>query len=183
MNSFQENPWRTVSTREIYDNAWISVRENQVIAPDGAPGIYGVVSMKNRAVGVVPLHADGTVTLVGQFRYPTDVYSWEIPEGGCPPDEAPLECARRELREETGLTAGKLTALGGEIHLSNSVCDERGHLFLATDLEQGAAMPEGTEQLQIKRVPLAEAVAMAMAGEINDGLSVLGLLLAARKDA
>ena len=178
MNS-QDNPWKTNATREIYDNPWITVRENQVTRPDGAPGIYGVVSMKNRAVGIVPLHSDGTVTLVGQFRYPTDVYSWEIPEGGCPPDESLLHCARRELREETGLSARNFEPLGGEIHLSNSVCDERGYLFLATDLTPGKAAPEGTEELQLRRLPLSEAVAMALRGEINDGLSVLGLVLAA----
>ena len=131
----------------------------------------------------MPLHDDGTVTLVGQYRYPTGVYSWEIPEGGCPADESPIEAARRELREETGLIAGTLAPLGGEIHLSNSVCDERGTLFLATQLEQTNAQPEGTEQLQLRRLPLSEAVAMALRGEINDGLSVLGLLLAARNRA
>ena len=179
MNS-ENNPWKTNATRQIYDNPWITVREDEVTRPDGNPGIYGVVSMKNRAVGVVPLHADGTVTLVGQYRYTLDVYSWEIPEGGCPDNELPIEAARRELREETGLIAGNLAPLGGEIHLSNSVCDERGTLFLATDLTQGEANPEGTEQLQLRRVPLQDAVAMALRGEINDGLSVMGLLLAAR---
>ena len=180
MKSSENNPWQTHATREIYDNDWIAVREDAVTRPDGKPGIYGVVSMKNRAIGVVPLHADGTVTLVGQFRYTMDEYSWEIPEGGCPDTELPIEAARRELREETGLVAGKLESLGGEIHLSNSVCDERGTLFLATDLEQGDWAPEGTEELQLKRVPLRDAVAMAIAGEITDGLSVLGLLLASR---
>lgn len=154
------------------------MREDDVTQPDGAPGIYGVVSMKNRAVGIVPLHADGSVTLVGQYRYTMNEYSWEIPEGGCPDTELPEHAARRELREETGLIAATMEPLGGEIHLSNSVCDERGYLFLATQLEQGDANPEGTEDLQIKRVPLQDAVAMALRGEITDGLSVLGLLLA-----
>ena len=179
MNS-KNNPWQTKSTRNIYENAWIKVREDAVTRPDGNDGIYGVVSMKNRAVGVVPLHADGTVTLVGQFRYPTQVYSWEIPEGGCPPEESLLDCARRELREETGLIAQSIIPLGGEIHLSNSVCDERGYLFLATELSQGEWAPEGTEELALQRLPLGEAVEMALRGEINDGLSVLALVLAAR---
>jgi len=176
-----KNPWKTHFRRQIYENPWIKVREDAVTRPDGKPGIYGVVSMKNRAVGVVPLHADGTVTLVGQFRYPTNVYSWEIPEGGCPEGESLLDCARRELREETGLSAANIEPLGGEIHLSNSVCDERGTLFLATDLTQGEAAPEGTEELQLQRVPLEDAVKMALSGEINDGLSVLALVLAARQ--
>ncbi len=174
------NPWRTISSRAVYENPWISVTENQVIRPDGAPGIYGAVRPKGRAVGVVPLHADGTVTLVGQFRYTMGEYSWEIPEGGCPFDESPLECAHRELLEETGLSAGKIEALGGEIHLSNSVTDERGDLFLAMELTQGEAAPEGTEKLALKRVALSEAVEMALRGEINDGLSVIALLLASR---
>mgnify|MGYP002777084061 CR=1 FL=1 len=174
----QNNPWKTHSSREIYENAWIQVREDAVTRPDGKPGIYGVVSMKNRAVGVVPLHADGTVTLVGQFRYTLDEYSWEIPEGGCAPEESLFEAARRELLEETGLIAGKIEPLGGEIHLSNSVTDERGQLFLATELTQGEAAPEGTEKIETRRVSLEKAVEMALRGEINDSLSVLGLLLA-----
>lgn len=176
----ESNPWQTISSRAVYENPWISVREDQVFRPDGNPGIYGVVSMKNRAVGVVPLHEDGTVTLVGQFRYTMDEYSWEIPEGGCAPDEEPIEAARRELREETGLIPQKMKQLGGEIHLSNSVSDERAYLFLATGLTPGEAAPEGTEKLAIQRVKLETAVEMALRGEIRDALSVLGLLLAAR---
>jgi 8-oxo-dGTP pyrophosphatase MutT (NUDIX family) len=129
---------------------------------------------------VVPLHDDGTVTLVGQFRYTMNEYSWEIPEGGCPFDEDLLEAARRELLEETGLISQKMQRIGGEIHLSNSVTDERGYLFLATGLTQGEAAPEGTEKIVTMRVPLERAVEMALAGEIRDGLSVLALVLAAR---
>jgi len=171
------NPWKTNSSRDIYENPWIKIREDAVTRPDGKAGIYGVVSMKNRAVGVVPLHDDGTVTLVGQFRYTMDEYSWEIPEGGCPADEEPIETARRELIEETGLIAGKIAPIGGEIHLSNSVTDERGYLFVATDLIEGEADPEGTEKIETLRIPLEKAVEMALSGEIKDGLSVLALLL------
>lgn len=174
------NPWQTTSRRAVYDNPWLAVEEDEVIRPDGAPGIYGAVKLKSYAIGVVPLHRDGTVTLVGQFRYTMGEYSWEIPEGGCPFDENPLDCARRELREETGLVAAKIEALSGEIHLSNSVTDERGHLFVATGLEQGEAAPEGTEKLALKRVKLEEAVEMVSRGEISDGLSVMALLLASR---
>ncbi len=175
------NPWQTQSTRPVYENPWISVREDQVVRPNGSEGIYGVVSMRNRAVGVVPLHADGTITLVGQWRYTMEEYSWEIPEGGCPEGELPIECARRELQEETGLLAATVEPLGGEVHLSNSVTDERGSLFVATGLTQSEATPEETEQIEVRRVPLAEAVEMVVSGKINDGLTVMALLLLERK--
>ena len=99
------NPWTTLGSRPVYENPWIKVREDQVLRPDGQPGIYGVVEFKNRAVGVLPVEDDGAVWLVGQYRYPLQAYSWEIPEGGCPEGETPEETARRELQEETGLTA------------------------------------------------------------------------------
>ena len=169
-----ENSWSTLNTREIYDNAWISVREDDVLRPDGEAGIYGVVSMKNRAIGILPLHTDGTVTLVGQFRYTLDEYSWEIPEGGCAPEETILEAAARELREETGLIAHKWTSLG-RIHLSNSVTDEEGFVFLATELEQREAQPEGTEDLQIRRVPFVQVLEMARSGEITDSMSLMAI--------
>jgi len=181
MEQQHSNPWITLDSSVVYENPWISVRHEDVVRPDGQAGVYGVVSMKGRAVGVVPLHADGTVTLVGQWRYTMGCYSWEIPEGGCPPDESPDEAARRELREETGLVAASIAPLGGEVHLSNSVTDERGFLFVATGLSQGEAAPEGTERIETLRIPLSEAVEMAVRGEINDGLSVLALLLLERQ--
>jgi len=168
-----ENPWRTLGSRRVYENPWISVREDSVIRPDGEPGIYGVVHYKNTAVGVLPVEGDH-VYLVGQYRYPLERYSWEIPEGGCPEDEEPLRAAQRELREETGLEAKSWRRLG-EAYLSNSVADEYAVWFLATDLVPGERRPEGTEVLGLRRVRLCEAVAMAMDGRITDALSVLAL--------
>lgn len=170
----EHNPWHVRDSRTVYDNAWIRVREDAVTRPDGEPGIYGVVEFKNTAVGIVPLTDDGKTILVGQHRYPLGQYSWEIVEGGGPPDQTPLEAAKRELREETGIEAGRWTYLG-ELHLSNSVTDEVGCVFLAEDLRFGPAAPEGTERLALKRVPLEEAYRMAMTGEISDGLAVVGL--------
>ena len=169
-----KNPWRTLASRVVYENAWISVREDQVLRPDGAPGIYGVAHFKNVAVGVLAIEADGTVYLVGQYRYPLDQYSWEIPEGGCPADEDWLRAAQRELEGEVGLRAEHWEQLGAA-HLSNSVSDEYAVWFLATGLTQGEAQPEGTEQLKVRRVPLREALRMARSGEITDALSPLAL--------
>ncbi|HSJ01117.1 MAG TPA: NUDIX hydrolase, partial [Verrucomicrobium sp.] len=100
-----ENPWTTLTTREVYHNPWIRIREDQVINPSGGPGIYGVVEFKNRAVGVIPIDEDGNTWLVGQYRYCHESYEWEIPEGGCPAGEELVDCARRELLEETGIEA------------------------------------------------------------------------------
>lgn len=159
----------------MYDNPWIKVREDQVIRPDGKPGIYGVVHFKNKAIGVVPIDDEGMIFLVGQYRYPLDVYSWEIPEGGCPENEDPLEAAKRELLEETGLTASSWKELG-RAHLSNSVCDEESIYYLATGLTQGQANPEGTEELAHKRVPFQEALQMVLRSEITDSVSVMAIM-------
>jgi 8-oxo-dGTP pyrophosphatase MutT (NUDIX family) len=174
MSEESRNPWRTLASRTVYDNPWIKVREDQVIRPDGAPGIYGVVHYKHLAVGVLPVE-DGDVYLVGQYRYALGRYSWEIPEGGCAADEEPLAAARRELAEETGLRAARWQKMG-EAHLSNSVSDELAIWFLATELTQGAHRPEGTEQLRVRRVPLAEALRMVLDGEITDAISLLALM-------
>ena len=167
------NPWQAVSSKQVYDNPWITLREDQVIRPDGEPGIYGVVHYKNIAVGVLPIEDDHTY-LVGQYRYPLERYSWEIPEGGCPEGEEPLCAAQRELKEETGLQALRWQMLG-EAYLSNSVADEYAVWFLATGLVPGERRPEGTERLDIRRLPLREALAMALGGEITDALSLVAL--------
>ncbi|HEX8501271.1 MAG TPA: NUDIX hydrolase [Pyrinomonadaceae bacterium] len=168
-----ENPWEKVSTRVVYDNPWIRVREDEVVRPDGLPGIYGVVHFKNLAVGVLAVE-DGMLYLVGQYRYPLERYSWEIPEGGCPEGDDPLGAAQRELEEETGLRARRWTKMG-EAHLSNSVSDELAVWFLAEGLEQGERRPEGTEKLQVRRVSLKEAWAMVGSGEITDAISLLAI--------
>jgi 8-oxo-dGTP pyrophosphatase MutT (NUDIX family) len=169
------NPWITLETRTIYENPWIAVREDRVVRPDGQPGIYGVVHFKNKAVGVLPVDDDGHVWLVGQHRYPFDAYSWEIPEGGGPEGEDPEETALRELREETGLVAGRIESLG-QAHLSNSVSDEVAYLFRATDLTPGESQPEGTERLQVRRFDWPTAWAMVQDGRITDSMSVIALL-------
>ncbi len=169
------NPWTTLGSRQVYENPWIRVREDRVLQPDGRPGIYGVVHYRNKAIGVLPVDDDGHVWLVGQHRYPLDLYSWEIPEGGGPEGEEPEETARRELREETGLSAGSLEFLGRS-HLSNSVSDEVAYLYRATGLTRGEAEPEGTERLQVRRFDWPEVWAMVQDGRITDAMSVIALL-------
>lgn len=169
------NPWRTLSIQEVYDNPWIKVTHREVLTPAGTPGIYGVVHFKNIAIGIVPVDEEGNTWLVGQYRYTLDQYSWEIPEGGCPEGTDPLETAKRELKEETGMEATHWESLL-DFHTSNSVTDEYGIAYLATGLSYGEAEPEETEDLQVKKLPLQEAIDMVMRGEITDSLSVMALL-------
>jgi 8-oxo-dGTP pyrophosphatase MutT (NUDIX family) len=169
-----KNPWRTLSSREVYENSWIRLREDAVVRPDGERGIYGVVHFRNVAIGILAVEAD-SIYLVGQYRYTLERYSWEIPEGGCAEDEDWLSAAQRELAEETGLRADKWEQMG-QAHLSNSVTDELAVWFLATGLTQGEHQPEGTEQLKVRRIPFAQALRMALTGEITDALSLLAIM-------
>jgi 8-oxo-dGTP pyrophosphatase MutT (NUDIX family) len=173
MGTREENPWRRLSRRVAYENPWIEVFHDEVVRPDGEPGIYGVVHFRHRAIGVVPIIGN-RVLLVGQYRYALDRYSWEVPEGGGDFDEEPEAAARRELAEETGYTGGEWRELY-RAYLSNSVTDEDAVMFVATGLVPGPAAPEGTEQLATRWVDFDEAMAMIAAGEILDSMSILGL--------
>ena len=170
-----QNPWRTLKKETVYDNPWISISHRDVINPAGNPGIYGVVHFKNIAVGIVPLDEDNNTWLVGQYRYTLDQYSWEIPEGGCPAGESTLEAAQRELEEETGIKAASWEPLL-ELHTSNSVTDEYGVAYLARGLSFGAAAPEETEDLKVKKLPFQEAYQMVMDGRITDVLSMVAIM-------
>jgi 8-oxo-dGTP pyrophosphatase MutT (NUDIX family) len=170
----QENPWKTSGTRLIYENPWIRLREDSVIRPDGKPGIYSVVETRV-ATGVVALTPEREIYLVGQYRYPTEHYSWEIVEGGAEPNEDPLEAARRELREEAGLIADDWSPIGGEVHLSNCFSSERAVFFLARGLTEVGSSPEGTEVLQLRKVRLSEALGMISRSEIKDAMSIIAL--------
>ncbi|MEM9983006.1 MAG: NUDIX hydrolase [Bacteroidota bacterium] len=174
------NPWQLIRSNPIYSNPWISVKEDQVVKPNGRKGIYGTVHFKNKAIGIVPIDSESYTWLVGQYRYPLEEYSWEIPMGGGPIDIDILSSAKRELKEETGLTAEKWTQIG-RIHTSNSVTDEEGFIFLAEELTEGVTNFEDTEVLSIKRVPLKEALAMVLDSQITDAISMIGILKVAKQ--
>lgn len=169
-----ENPWQILRTTPIYDNPWIKIIEYDVINPGGGKGIYGKIHFKNTAIGVIALDEQMNIYLVGQYRFVLNEYSWEIPEGGCPNGESYIEAAKRELLEETGLVADCWKEVM-HTHLSNSVSDEKGVIFLATGLQQNNARPEETEDLQIKRVPFSEAVKMVQNGTITDSISIMAI--------
>jgi 8-oxo-dGTP pyrophosphatase MutT (NUDIX family) len=173
--SMRPPPWKALSTRIIYENAWIKLREDQVIAPSGAQGIYSVVESR-LAVGVLVFDLNEDIYLVGQQRYPTQCYSWEIPEGGADHGEDPLHAAQRELREETGISAQQWERLGGEIHLSNCFTSERGLLFTARGLSFSERNLDPTEDIAVRRVSFSQALDMVSGGEITDALSIIAIL-------
>lgn len=180
------NPWQILESKKIYENAWIRVQEDQVINPSGGRGIYGTVSFKNKALGIVPIDENGFTWLVGQYRYPLNEYSWEIPMGGGKIVENSqdietqlLEAAQRELLEETGLVAQKWTKIA-RIHTSNSVTDEEGFVFLAQELSQTNSSPEETEELEVTKIHLSQALQMVMDDKITDAISMIGIMKAAK---
>jgi 8-oxo-dGTP pyrophosphatase MutT (NUDIX family) len=175
MHHPEENPWKITSEKDIYDNPWINLTEYQVINPSGNPGIYGKVHFKNLAIGVLPLDDELNTYLVGQYRFTLNQYSWEMPEGGGPLSIDPLESAKRELLEETGLKADSWTEIQ-RLHLSNSVSDEYSILYLARDLKQFEAEPEDTEQLIVKKLPFEEVYQMVCRNEITDAMTVAAVL-------
>jgi 8-oxo-dGTP pyrophosphatase MutT (NUDIX family) len=170
-----KNPWRTLSEKKIYENDWIILNEHQVIDPSGNTGIYGKVSFKNKAIGIIPLDKHQNTWIVGQYRYTLDEFSWEIPMGGGPISENILDSARRELLEETGLIANKWTQIL-KIHTSNSVTDEEGFVFLAEDLIQSVPDFDNTEKIIIRKLPIHEVYDMVIQNQITDSISIAGIL-------
>jgi ADP-ribose pyrophosphatase len=171
------DPFTLVSSKIAYENAWIKVEHQEIIRPDGAAGVYGIVRFANRAVAVLPLEANGDVWLVGQWRRPLNAWSWEIPEGGVPFDEDLEAGARRELEEEAGLIAGTLLKVL-EFDTSNSVTDEVGTSFIAYDLTQGTLAPDPTEVLSLRRVHFTDVLAEIDQGLIRDGPTLATVLRA-----
>ena len=167
--------WKKLSSRVVWENDWMSLYEDDVINPGGGRNRYGWVHFKNLAVAILPLDDDGNTWLVGQQRYTLDEYSWELPMGGAPFHEDPLDAARRELREETGLVAADWSELM-RLHTSNSITDESAVVYVARGLRQGETEFEEMEDLEVRRLPLADAADMARNGAITDAISVAALL-------
>lgn len=167
--------WKTLESKVVYDNPWITLREDRVINPGGGENEYGHIHFKKTAIGIVPLDDDGNTWIVGQDRYTLGEYSWEVPMGASEANEEPLDTARRELQEETGLTAGRMTQLM-KLHTSNSITDEVGYVFVAEALEEGETNFDEMEVLDIRKLPLADVVAMIERGEMTDAISVAAIL-------
>lgn len=171
----ERGPWKTLKAEERYATPWISVSHHEIIDPSGREGIYGVVHFRNLAVGIIPLDADGNTWIVGQYRYPINAYSWEIIEGGAPRDQPPIDGAVRELREEAGIVAKHWTEVL-RMDLSNSASDEEAIIYVAQGLTFFEPEPDHNEQLEIRKLPFHELVAMVVRGELRDSLTVAGVL-------
>ncbi len=169
------NPWKTLQTKTVHDCPWIRLDVSDVITPGGSEGKYHVVHFKHIAIGIIPLDSEGNVYLVGQHRFPLDKYCWEIPEGGGKLDVEPIESAKRELLEETGITALEWEQIL-EMHLSNSATDEYGVLFLARNLQFGDAHPEEDEDLTVRKIHHTEFYEEVMSGKITDSITVAAAL-------
>lgn len=173
--SLSKSGWQQQTTELVYENPWIKVTHDTVITPGNTQGIYGVVHFKNHAIGILPIDDEGNTWLVRQSRYVMGNSSWEIPEGGCPVGEPKLAAAQRELREETGLKAS-LWDKWLSMDLSNSVTNEQATVYLARGLVEGQSEPEETEDIEVLKLPVTQAITMVLTGQITDAISVAALL-------
>ncbi|MEI6489334.1 MAG: NUDIX hydrolase [Bacteroidota bacterium] len=173
----EKNPWTTLTSEKIFDSPWIGLTKHDVLTPNNTPGTYSVIHFKNIALAILPLDKENNTWIVGQYRYPINQYSWEVPEGGGKLDVAPLDSAKRELLEETGITANKWTKIQ-ELHLSNSASDEFGILYIAQDLSFGDAHPEDEEELVCRKIHFDELYQLVCDGKITDSLTVTIVLKA-----
>lgn len=172
-------PFQTVESQVVWSCPWFSVRRDEIVLPDGQPGVYNVVQHPG-AVWVVPVTAAGEVLLIRHYRYAVDDWCWEVPAGGIREGQTPFEVAREELKQEVGAEAAKWEYIG-QFYASNGISNEVGHAFLATGVVQGTTGHEPAEVMEIYPTPVAETMAMARRGEITDGPSALALFLCERQ--
>ncbi len=170
----KKGPWVVTGSKTVYKNPWICVREDHVIQPDKKPGIFGVIEKKS-GVSVIPIDAEGNIYLTEEYRYALGRRSIEAPSGGIDGAETPLVAAKRELKEEVGLTAKKWTDLG-VINPFTSAIASPNFMYLAQQVSQGAASPEGTEQIRIIKMPLEKACRMVMESKITHGATCVAIL-------
>lgn len=164
-------PWRSLGESVVVDTPWMRVTRHPAVAPTGSEADYMVMRPKNVGTGVLPLHDDGTVSLVGQHRFALMRYSWEMPEGGAPQGEDPFEAVKRELAEEAGLTAAHWRA-ALDVDLSNSITDERAMTWVAWGLGTTETAPDPTEVFLAARVPFRDLMAEIARGAVRDSLTV-----------
>jgi 8-oxo-dGTP pyrophosphatase MutT (NUDIX family) len=170
-----KNPWKTLSSKTIYENPWLRLREDQVIRPDGKEGIYSVVEIKP-SIGVIVLNENNQTALVGQWRYAHNKFSWEIPTGGSSPaDKDIVSSAQRELIEETGIEAKNWYSLGS-IDNSNGATTDVANLYLATDLKFHETHQEPDESIITRWFDFQKALEMVMSGKITESCSVAAIL-------
>ena len=173
-------PWKTLQSRQVYKNPWMSLREDIAEMPDQRTTIYGVVTF-GECVGVVPFVDADHVMLVRQYRYVQgENHRWEIPTGGVNEGEALEQAAQRELAEEAGFKAGRLIHLSS-YYTSKCICDETAHLYMGKNLIVTHTPPDDTEFLERRMFPFETALRMSLEGKIMDSMSVLGIVLAARR--
>ena len=169
------NPWKTLTSQTVYDSPWVGLTKHDVLNPSGNPGTYSVIHFKNLAIGILPLDENYNTWIVGQYRYPINQYSWEIPEGGGKLEVKPIESAKRELLEETGISASQWIKIQ-EMYLSNSASDEYCILYVAKTLSFGKSAPEENEQLVVKKIPFEELYKMVQSGLVKDAMTVAAVL-------
>jgi 8-oxo-dGTP pyrophosphatase MutT (NUDIX family) len=171
------NPWTKIQEKKVYESPWITLEHHEVLNPSGKEGTYSVVRFKRLAIGIIPLDDELNTWIVGQYRFPIDVYSWEIPEGGGDREINPLESAKRELLEECGIIAQDWQLIQ-QMQLSNAATDEIAYIFVAKNLSFTNANPDEEEQLEVKKIPFDQLYDRVNSGDITDSLSVAGVLRA-----
>lgn len=175
----ESRPYQTVSSQIVWSCPWYAVRQDQIVTPDGNPGVDNVVTLPG-AVWVVPVTTAGEVVLIRTYRYTVDDWCLEVPAGGIKANHTAADTAQAELREEVGGTAAAL-AYVGHFYTMNGVGNEIAHIFFATGVTLGTPQREATEVMQVTLTPIPEALALAANNQISDGPSALALLLCAER--